>query len=111
MFRREPMKESPPHDVPPGAGCTPWAPPESVSFGSAHTGHEKSTEINHSIWRRHLFFFTASPLGEGEKFVGEKRKKFVAKGEIFDTIILGLKGVMDVLPRDLVKDSYLRLPF
>ncbi len=45
---------------------------------------------------------------EGEKFVGEKRKKFVAKREIFDTIFLGLKGVMDVALRGSVKDSHLR---
>ena len=57
------------------------------------------------------FFSPPPPPGEGEKFVWEKRKKFVAKEEIFDTIILGLKGVMDVVPRDSVKDSHLRLSF
>ncbi len=41
MFRREPMKEQPHHYVPPGTGCAPWAPPESLSFGSGHASRWK----------------------------------------------------------------------
>jgi hypothetical protein len=53
MIRREPMKEQPLHYVPPGAGCAPWAPPESpLSLATSIPGDAKSTEMTHSIGRR-----------------------------------------------------------